>query len=271
MTEVPPNIQFPKAAEPQLRFRGARAVAALVLREMTTTYGRSPGGYVWAILQPVAVLVVLTIAFSFLLRTPSLGNSFILFYASGYLILRMFQEVAGSVGAALSFNKALLAYPCVTFVDAIAARALLAAMTQVLVSIIIMCGIFLFEDIRLSMDFGPIIIAYISAAVLGLGVGMFNCFMMLSFPIYSTVWGIVTRPLILISAVIYIIEDLPGSAQKILWYNPLAHLTGLNRTGVFTTYDPSYISLLYVFLFAAIPMFFGVLFLRRFSKDAFYK
>ena len=30
------------------RFRSARAVVALMLREMATTYGRSPGGYVWA-------------------------------------------------------------------------------------------------------------------------------------------------------------------------------------------------------------------------------
>ncbi len=29
---------------PKTRFRGARAVAALMLREMATTYGRSPGG-----------------------------------------------------------------------------------------------------------------------------------------------------------------------------------------------------------------------------------
>ena len=82
------------AAEPNLRFRGARAIIALILREMSTTYGRSPGGYLWAILQPVAMIVMLTLAFSVLLRSPSLGTSFLLFYASGFLIMRMFQEVS---------------------------------------------------------------------------------------------------------------------------------------------------------------------------------
>ena len=31
------------------RFATLRTITALILREMATTYGRSPGGYVWAI------------------------------------------------------------------------------------------------------------------------------------------------------------------------------------------------------------------------------
>ena len=35
------------------RFASFRAIGALILREMATSYGRSPGGYIWAILEPV--------------------------------------------------------------------------------------------------------------------------------------------------------------------------------------------------------------------------
>ena len=87
----------PPAAVPQLRYRTLRTIVALVLREMTTSYGRSPGGYLWAVVQPVGMIVMLSVAFSLLLRSPSLGTSFILFYSTGILPLRVYQEVAGSV------------------------------------------------------------------------------------------------------------------------------------------------------------------------------
>ena len=45
------------------RFRMPRTIVALVLREMATTHGRSPGGYVWAVLEPVAALIVMTVVF----------------------------------------------------------------------------------------------------------------------------------------------------------------------------------------------------------------
>lgn len=263
--------KIPPPAQPRLRYRGTRVIVALILREMSTTYGRSPGGYIWAILQPVAMIILLTLAFSVLLRAPSLGTSFLLFYATGFLVLRMFQEVTAAVGAAISFNQALLAYPRVTYVDTLVARAILAILTQIMVAAIILTGIFLLEDIRAILNFGPILKALAMVIVLAVGLGTFNSYMSYSFPVYKMIWGVVTRPLMLVSCVFYIYEDVPYFAQKILWYNPLVHLTGLLRTGVYSSYDPSYISMTYVGLLGGVPLFFGILFLRRFSKDILYK
>jgi capsular polysaccharide transport system permease protein len=70
-----------------------RVIMALMLREMTTKYGRTPGGYVWAILEPVAMIVVLSFGFSLVMRSPSLGNSFIVFYASGFLPFNQYRTL----------------------------------------------------------------------------------------------------------------------------------------------------------------------------------
>ena len=66
-------------------FRFVRTILALILREMSTTYGRSAGGYIWAVLEPAAGIALLAFAFSLALRAPSLGTNFALFYATGYL------------------------------------------------------------------------------------------------------------------------------------------------------------------------------------------
>ncbi|TNJ40948.1 ABC transporter permease [Phaeobacter sp. B1627] len=271
MTQAPVLEPLRPAAQPQLRFRGARAIVALILREMSTSYGRSPGGYVWAVLQPLAMIALMTLAFSVLLRSPSLGTSFLLFYATGFLVLRMFQEVSIAVGGAIGFNQALLAYPRVTYVDTLVARGVLAVLTQVMVCAIVFATVFTLEDIRVIMNFTPVLQTFGAVVLLATGVGTFNAYMSFSFPLYKTIWGVATRPLMLVSGIFYIYEDLPTFAQNILWYNPLVHLTGLIRTGFYASYDPNYISLIYVCLWGAIPMFFGVLLLRRFSKDILYK
>ena len=265
----------PDEAAPRLRPRprasGLRVVGALLLREMSTTYGRSPGGYIWAILQPVAMIVILTLAFSLVLRAPSLGTSFVLFYATGFLPLRMFQDVSAATGAAIQFNRAMLAYPRVTFADSLIARSLLAVLTQVMVIAVVMAGIFAFEDIRVILDFRPVVLALSSAVLMAVGIGTLNSYLTLAFPVWKTIWGVLTRPLLFVSGVFYIYEDLPRVIQDILWWNPLIHVTGLMRTGFYTTYEASYVSAPFQVLCGMVPMAFGMLLLRRYCRDAIYK
>ncbi len=244
------DTDFPIAAatQPHLNFRTARTIVALVLREMTTTYGRSPGGYLWAIIQPVGMIAMLTFAFSLLLRSPSLGTSFILFYATGILPIGLYQNLAGAVSHAMIYNKALLGYPRVTYMDALLARGLMATLTQMIVIIFALTGVFYFQNIREILDFSPILQAFGLIVLLGFGIGTLNCFLFMMFPVWATIWSIVTRPLMLVSAVLYIYEDLPRMVQDYLWYNPLVHVMGLMRSGFYSAYHPTYVSEPYVML-----------------------
>ena len=249
------------------RFTAMRVIAALILREMATRYGRSPGGYIWAFLEPLGGIIILSYAFALLIRTPSLGTSFILFFATAYLPLQIYGTVARTAQNALTFSKALLHYPVVSWIDAVLARFILNGLTASLVTYILLAAILIFTGTRAVLDFMPLVQAVGLALLVGLGVGVFNCVMSGFFPLWERIWQIGTRPLFLASGIFYIYEDLPQVAQDILWFNPLIHITGLMRTGVFTTYHPEYISKTYVVFFGALFLFFGVLFLRRFHRE----
>lgn len=245
------------------RYRMPRTVAALVLREMATTYGRSPGGYLWAILEPVAVLALMSLIFSFAFRSPSLGTNFPLFYATGYLPFVLFNDVANKMATSIRFSKQLLAYPSVTFVDALLARFTLSLLTHLMVGYIVLSGILLVFDTRAILDLGQIFLAYAMGALLGLGVGTLNCFLMTSYPAWERAWQIVTRPLFLISCIFFVFDDMPPIAQDILWFNPLVHLVGTMRRGFYATYHGDYISLLYVAAVSVICLMLGLVLLWR--------
>ena len=124
---------------------------------MSTRYGRTPGGYVWAVVEPVGALIVMSIMFSILLRSPSLGNSFILFYASGYLPYTIYANIAGQVQSSIQFSKPLLQYPAVSWIDAILARFTLNLLTSITVFCIVFFGILQFTSATATLSLGPIV------------------------------------------------------------------------------------------------------------------
>lgn len=248
-------------------FATGKAITALMIREMATRYGRSPGGYIWALIEPMGMIFIMAIGFSLMLRSPPLGNSFILFYATGYLPYTLHQSLSKSIARSISFSRALLMYPAVTWVDAMLARFVLNALTGILVTLCICAALLAVTDTRVALDGGPILMSFGLACLLGLSVGVFNCAVGGIFPVWKQFWSIVTRPLVLMSGVIFMYEDIPGNAREILWYNPLVHVTASMRDGFYPTYNPDYISVTYCVLFSLVFLFIGVVLMARFHRD----
>ncbi len=250
-----------------LHFSTSRTIFALMLREMATTYGKTVGGYLWAILEPLAAIALLSFAFALAFRSPAIGTSFPLFYASGYLPFHLYTSLGKKISASITYSRQLLRYPGVTFVDAILARFLLNVLTQLVVIFLVLAGILVLLDVRTFLDIPSILLGLSMAAALGLGIGVLNCFLMTRFPVWQRVWTILNRPVLIASAVLYVFESAPKTARDLLWYNPLVHVVGAVRRGIFPTYDAAYVSAPYVFAIALITGTFGLLMLRKTHRD----
>lgn len=243
-----------------------RTVLALMLREMATSYGRSAGGYLWAILEPVLGVALLTTLFTIALRSPPIGDNFALFYASGFLPFSMFNSLSQKIARSVQFSRPFMAYPCVTFMDTLVARLLLNGLTDVVIIALIVGGIQTIYELPYWIDFGWLGLTLTLLIMLAAGIGTLNCFLMTSFPIYERVWAIVTRPLFLISGIFYTFDSMPRIAQDVLWYNPLVHLVGMMRKSLYPTYGGEYISPGYVAAISLLTLFFGLLLLVRHFK-----
>lgn len=249
------------------QFATLRTIIALMLREMSTRYGGSPGGYAWAILEPLGGILVLAAGFSLIMHAPALGNSFILFYATGMMPFLFYNSVAGAIASSLPFSRPLLRYPSVTWMDAIIARFVLNSLTNLMVIYLLFTGILLAAKTGTVLDFGPILESLVLCALLGLGVGTMNCLLSGLYPTWTQVWSIITRPLFLASGVLNTMEQLPHSVQNILWYNPLIHIIGLMRRGFYPMYNADYVSTAYVVSVSLILSALGLVLLMRYHKD----
>jgi len=266
----PPAPQQPlrsRALRAERRFATIRTILALVLREMSTTYGRSPGGYVWAILEPALGIALLTAVFSLGFRSPSIGTNFPIFYATGMVPFLMYTDVASKISSSLMFSRRLLEYPSVTYIDAMIARLIVNGLTQLMVSYIVFVGILMLFETQTVPDLPVIFVAFSMVFVLAMGVGVMNCFLFTMFPVWQRSWAVMTRPLFIISCIFFLFETIPQPYRDVLWYNPLVHIIGMMRRGFYPGYDAPYVSVLYVFGVGLGLIMVGLLFLNRYHRD----
>lgn len=241
-----------------------------MLREMSTTHGKSLFGYIWAVTEPAAGILLLTLIFSLALKSPPLGTNFALFYASGLLPFLAYLDVSGKVAQSLRFSRPLLAFRAITVVDPILARTLLNGLTQALVMAIVFTSIIFGFSADITLNAQHIASAICMAISLAMGIGTLNCYLFARFPFWERIWSIVNRPLFFISGVFFVFESIPQPYADYLWANPLIHLVGEMRRGIYATYEGEYISYLYVYGISGVCFGLGLLLLRKHYHTELY-
>ncbi|MGK9286926.1 ABC transporter permease [Sinorhizobium meliloti] len=244
-----------------------RVTAALIVREMSTRFGSKPGGYLWAIFDPVAHVALMTLIFQAIARMPALGLSFPLFFASGYLPFAFYQRMSGFMAGTVKANKALFSYPIVTPFDAIVSRFILQLMTDTLVTILILLMILELDGVTQPMNIGGMIEAAGAAALLGLGIGTINIVMFGRFPVYEQIFSIVNRPLFMVSGVFFLPESLPNPFRDFLLYNPLAHIIMWFRESIYPEYRADVLDKDYVIEFALVCFVAGLVLLTASMRE----
>lgn len=247
-------------------FQRLRVLFAMIVRETGTKFGRSYGGYLWAIVEPLGGIVLMTIAFSLALRQPPLGTNFALFYATGMIPYMLFNNVARSVATAITTNRGLLRYPVVTALDTVLSKFVLDFATMFVMALLLFYGIILAFGLHVNLDLAAAALSFGLAGLLGLGLGTLNCVLFGFFPTWQNIWKVMSRPLFLLSGLFYTFESMPVSFQTILWYNPIVHVVALMRKGFYGSYEAEFASPTYVIAVSLVMFVIGAYLLRRHSS-----
>lgn len=240
-----------------------RIIAALILRETSARFGRVSGGFVWAIAEPVGGVLLLTFAFSFLVRTPPLGSSFALFYATGLLPFLLYNAVANGAMGAIQANRGLLSYPVVTVLDTILARAALDSLTHAVIAALLFPGFILVLSLTVTVNLSVLVLSMTLAAGLGLGVGTFNAVIVVYLPAWRHIWSVLNRPLFIVSGVLFTPEAVPRQMEAIVLWNPLSHVIAAMRLAFYGTGAASFVSVPYVAGVALTLFVAGAFLIRR--------
>jgi len=233
---------FGKAASLQARVSGA-----LVLREMRVRFGRSQLGYLWAVAEPIAYMLVFSMMFYFMGRHPPVGNSMPLFFATGILPFMLFRNLGTQLAGAFDANRALMTYPIVQPIDTVLGRAALEIATSLFIMLIVLSALVLLAGAPLPVNILRMGEAILLLSIFGFGTGLLNAVIIDQLGSWQNTFRILMMPMMFISGVFFSFESLPPNVREVLAWNPVLHGVELFRSGYYASFRATGLSAWYLF------------------------
>ncbi|WP_288842769.1 ABC transporter permease [uncultured Deefgea sp.] len=242
-------------------------IRALFLREAITRISSGRVAWLWLIIEPITHLIFIIVLLGVFLKRAIPGAEPILFIATGLVGFFMFSRVYSMCKGAISSNLALFSYRQVKPVDTIFARALVECFIFMLSVVVLFTGLALFGFNVLPAYPLQFMLAIFAMWLTGLGLGLLLSLAHELTPNFANILDLFLKPLYFLSAVMYPVATIPEPYRGYLLYNPLVHGIESIRQGFFPFYRPlPEINLGYLFVFALVFIFFGLILHSRYSQ-----
>lgn len=241
-------------------------VKALFFREIQTRFGAKHLGYLWAIIDPMAKILVFSWVKMFVSSRTGTGYDFPVFLATSFLAYDLFANITKKSMTAFEANEALFVYKQVRPFDTIVVRFIVEWFVMILVTLpLIMLGFFLGYDLTVA-HFNLLIAALIWFSLFGLGLGILFAVIGTFYENFKKVVNLLFLPLFFLSALFYTVDSLPPLAREYLLYNPVVHFIEMVHGNYFSALNTTNVDYRYILLWTLIPLFAGLYLYRRSEK-----
>lgn len=207
-------------------------IRALVARELKVRYRRSAIGFLWTMLQPLLMMVVLAVVFSSIFRFQFPEGNYVVFVLSGLLFWNFFsQSIVGAMNS-LRGNAALLKkLPLPKEVFPLAA--VISGVVNLCLAFLPLLAILLFlgHPVRPAMLFLPV--SVLIAALFTLGAGLLLSPLAVFFTDVVELVGVLLAALMYLTPIIYPKEIVPERFLPIVRFNPVRSILEVFRDPIF--------------------------------------
>jgi capsular polysaccharide transport system permease protein len=238
-------------------------IYALLLRELSSRFGKSRGGFFWALVEPIAHLMVPVAIFTFIRHRIVPGVDYPVFLVYGFLPFLLFKAICLQIVNGVNNAQGLLAYRQVLLMDVFVAKAMAYAVIQGIVFIFVFVVLAL-----LGFDVLParpvelasvILLTVVLAFGLGLTLAAFASLM----PDARKIISMLFMPLYFVSGVLCPVARFPDEVVKWMASNPVLHLVELSRVVALEGYTPTkYLSITYPVALALTATMVGLMLYR---------
>lgn len=238
-------------------------VYALLLREISSRFGKGRVGFLWVLLEPVAHLVFPIAMFGLVLERTLPGIDYPVFLFYGFMPFLLFKSICLQTIEGTRASRGLLSYRQVLLMDVFVAKALAHCAVSAVVYAIVAAGLaFAGYEIMpaLPLELGAVLVL---AVLLGFGLGLVLAAIANLSPELRSVVRLLFLPLYVLSGVLLPIARFPDAWVEWLALNPVLHVVELARTAAVADYVPmAQLDAGYPTAIAAVALFVGLLLYR---------
>lgn len=198
-------------------------IRQLVVADFKLRYQGSILGYLWSLLKPLGIFVILYIVFVRFLRIGADVPNFSMYLLTGVVLWNFFIEVTNnSVGSIVNYGDLIRKINFPKYVIIVAGS--LSAFINLAINLVVVFVFLWFTGVELSLMAAglPIIIAQLY--LVALAAGFFLSATYVRFRDIGHIWEVIAQGLFFLTPVLYPVSMLPSGAAKLLLLNPLAQL-----------------------------------------------
>lgn len=238
-------------------------IETLFLREIRTRFGKYRLGYLWAILEPSAHLLMLLGILGYVMHRTMPDISFPVFLLNGLIPFFIFSSISKRSISAIEANQGLFNYRSVKPIDTIIARALLETLIYVIVYILLMLIVWIVGEYFKITNLLRIIGTWSLLIILSCSIGLIFMVVGRTFPEMQKVLPLLNKPLYFGSCIMFPLHSIPKQYWPYLLWNPLVHVVELSRESVMPGYISEGVSLNYLAMFTLVTLFISLALYRN--------
>jgi capsular polysaccharide transport system permease protein len=236
---------------------------ALLLRELSSRFGKSRGGFVWVLVEPVAHLLVPIMIFTFIRQRMVPGVEFPVFLVYGFLPFLLFKAVCLQIVDGTNAGQGILSYRQVLLMDVFIAKAVAHCVIQAVVFVVVLTGLGMLGFHVLParpVELGGVVLLTV---LLAFGLGLLFAAITSVIPDARAAIRILFMPLYFASGILFPVTRFPDAWVQWLAINPVLHLVELSRVAAIDGYKPmKYLSLEYPIGLALLATAIGLMLYR---------
>lgn len=240
---------------------------ALFLRESLSRLFATRSSWFWLFAEPVLHVAYLMFMFSVIRVSTVGGIEKAMWILVGLLAFFTFRRTGTQVKNAVDANRALYTYRQVRPADTVLVRGFLEAFLLTIMAVILLTGAALLGYDVVPDDPLAVLEAMFGLWLMGMGFGLVTSVLVELVPELNSVFKLIMMPMYLISGVIAPIGAVPQPYRDWLLLNPVVHGLEAVRLGFASHYHavPG-LDLPYLYGFALVSVFLGLLLHRRFAS-----
>lgn len=234
-------------------------MTAVILRDMRSRFFNHGLGFLIVSLWPLAHMIILLGIYTVVGRKAAYGESLNIFIATGLIPTLAYTYVARFMSVSLLMNRSMLAFPVVTVVDILMARAFLEIIAAALTMFFMFILLLAVGDNPFPADPYEAVYAYLATLLLAIGNGFLVGVFVMFVPFLAMLFALFMIIVYISSGTLFVSAGLPEPIAYGLSWNPVFHSVEWMRLAYYPGYSDKWLDKTYLISYGAISLCLGLL------------
>ena len=240
-----------------------RVIIALMIRELTTRFGRENIGFLWVMVEPLLFAGLVAIVWAAMRGSETHGISIISFVITGYIPLTLFRSAVSRSVKVFEVNGSLLYHRQIKLIDFIFVRFLIEMIGSLFALMFIGTALYVVGIFPLPYSFGHMLLGWLLYSLFTFSMCLVIAPLSEMSDILEKFIPVVTYLMIPLSGTFFLVQWLTPSMREFILWSPPVTAMELLRFGLYGHSMRPYYDISLVVIFSLIMTVIGLALCRK--------